>query len=96
MRTPLLKRLGAVWCERHGHQYREVGRVYTGPEGQAREVRLEVCRVCGARRDQLPAGVRSAEPSPLTEHARLEFLARERRRARRRAARKGAANRERS
>jgi hypothetical protein len=85
----MLQRLGALWCGRHGHQYCEVGRVYGGPEGRAREVRLQACRICGARRDQLPAEAGSAEPSPLPEQARLDFLARARRRARRRAARKG-------
>ena len=87
-----LKRLGALWCERHGHQFREVGRVYAGPEGWAREVRLQACRICGARRDQLPAEAGSAESSPLPEEARLAFLARARRRARRRAAKKGRSN----
>ena len=84
-----LKRLGALWCERHGHEFREVGRVYAGPEGRAREVRLQACRICGARRDQLPAEAGSGESSPLPEQARLDFLAGARRRARRRAARKG-------
>jgi len=88
----MLKRLGALWCERHGHQFREVGRVYAGPEGRAREVRLQACRICGARRDQLPAEAGSAESSPLPEEARLALLARARRRARRRAAKKGRSN----
>lgn len=88
----MLKRLGALWCERHGHQYREVGRVYTGPEGQAQEVLLEACRVCGARRDQPSMKTRTQKPSPLGEQARLDFLARARRHARRRAVRKGRTN----
>ena len=88
----MLKRLGALWCERHGHQYREVGRVYAGAEGRAREVRLDACRICGARRDQLPAEAGLAESSPLPEQARLDFLAGARRRARRRGARKGRTN----
>ena len=88
----MLKRLAALWCERHGHQYREVGRVYAGAEGRAREVRLDACRICGARRDQLPAEAGSAESSPLPDQDRLDFLARARRRARRRAAKKGRSN----
>jgi hypothetical protein len=85
----MLKQLRTLWCERHGHQYREVGRVYAGPEGQAQEVLLEVCRVCGARREQPSTKARVEKPPPLDEQARLEFLARATRRARRRAARKG-------
>ena len=50
-RTPMLRRLRALWCVRHGHRYHEVGRVYSGPEGKAREVVIEACGVCGARRD---------------------------------------------
>ena len=87
-----LKRLGALWCERHGHEFREVGHVYAGPEGRAREVRLQACRICGARRDQFPAEGGTAEPSSLPEQSRLEFLARARRRARRRAAKKRRSN----
>ncbi|HSD50889.1 MAG TPA: hypothetical protein VLG48_05720 [Candidatus Methylomirabilis sp.] len=88
----MLKRLGALWCERHGHQYREVGRVYAGPEGQAQEVFLQVCRLCGARRDQPSMKASLQTPSALGEQARLDFLARMRRHARRRAARKGRSN----
>ena len=87
-----LKRLGALWCERHGHEFREVGRVYAGPEGRAREIRLQACCICGTRRDQLPADGGSGESRPLPEQARLDFLARARRRARRRATRKGRTN----
>ena len=85
----MLKRLGALWCEHHGHQYREVGRVYAGPEGQAQEVLLEACRICGARRDRPSMKAGMQKPSPLGEQARLDFLARARRRAVRRAARRG-------
>ncbi len=88
----MLKRLGALWCERHGHQYREVGRVYAGPEGQAQEVLLEACRICGVRRDQPSMKASMQKPSLLGEQARLDFLARARRRARRRAVRKGRSN----
>ena len=84
----MLQRLKALWCERHGHQFREVGRVYSGSEGQAREVVLEVCRLCGAQRDRPPGAEDSAERPALDEEARLRFLARMRRRATRRAARK--------
>jgi len=85
----MLKHLRSLWCERHGHQYREVGRVYAGPEGHAQEVLLEACRICGARRDQASIKAGMEKPSPLDEQARLDFLARARRRAVRRAARKG-------
>lgn len=88
----MLKRLQALWCERHGHQYREVGRVYAGPEGRAQELLLEACRICGARRDQPSMKASTQKPSPLGEQARLDFLARARRRARRRATRKGRTN----
>ncbi len=84
----MLQRLRALWCERHGHRYHVVGRVYEGPEGQAQEVLLEACSVCGAQRERAPTSEESAGPSPLTDQARLEFLARVRRRALRRA-RKG-------
>jgi len=85
----MLQRLRTLWCERHGHRYREVGRVYSGPEGRAQEVVLEACRVCGSQRDRPPMGQESAERPALDEQARLTFLTRTRRRAMRRAARKG-------
>ncbi len=84
----MLERLRALWCERHGHRYREVGRVYSGPEGHAREIVLEACRVCGAQRDRPPTGEAASEPARLDEQVRLDFLARARRRALRRAARR--------
>jgi hypothetical protein len=84
----MLKRLQVLWCERHGHQYREVGRVYAGPEGQAQEILLKACRICGARRDESSTNAGLQKPSPMGEQARLDFLARARRRARRRAARR--------
>ncbi len=46
----MLRRLKSLWCERHGHRFEEVGRVYEGPEGRAREIVLEPCRICGAKR----------------------------------------------
>ncbi len=85
----MLHRLRILWCERHGHQYREVGRVYSGSEGHGREVVLEACRVCGAQRDRPPSGEGASEQTPLDEQSRLDFLARARRRALRHAARKG-------
>lgn len=85
----MLQRLRALWCERHGHRYHVVGRVYEGPEGRAQEVLLEACSVCGAQRERTPTAEESAEPSPLTDQARLEFLARVRRRALRRARKRG-------
>jgi len=85
----MLQRLKALWCERHGHRYREVGRVYSGAEGRAQEVVLEACRVCGSQRDRPPTGQESGERRALDEQARLTFLTRTRRRAMRRAARKG-------
>jgi hypothetical protein len=84
----MLQRLRALWCERHGHRYHEVGRIYSGPEGRAREVVLEACRVCGAQRDRPSSGEAASEPAPLDEQARLDFLARARRRALRRATRR--------
>ncbi len=84
----MLRRLRTLWCERHGHRYREVGRVYSGPEGHAHEIVLEACRVCGLQRDRPPTTEESAESPALDEQARLKFLARVRRRAMRRAARK--------
>ena len=86
----MLQRLKALWCERRGHQFREVGHVYSGPEGQAQEVVLEVCRVCGAQRDRPPAAGDATERPVLDEQAHLRFLTRMRRRAMRRAARKRA------
>jgi hypothetical protein len=83
----MLRRLKTLWCERHGHRFRVVGRVYEGPEGQAREIVLEVCRICGAQRDRAPTGEESANTPVLTEQARLDFLAKSRRRALRRARR---------
>jgi hypothetical protein len=49
---------------------------------------LEACRVCGLQRDRPPTSEESAELAALDEQARLNFLARVRRRAMRRAARK--------
>lgn len=83
----MLRRLKSLWCERHGHRFRVVGRVYEGPEGRAREVVLEACRVCGAKRERPPAGGESAMPPRLDEQERLDFLAKSRRRALRRAKR---------
>ena len=84
----MLRRLKTLWCERNGHRFRVVGRVYEGPEGQAREVVLEACRVCGTQRERPPTREESANPPALTEQARLDFLAKSRRRALRRARRK--------
>lgn len=84
----MLKRLRRLWCERHGHQYREVGRVYAGPEGHPHEVVLEACRQCGARRDHPSLKPETTEPLPLSEQARVDFLARARRRVIRRDGRK--------
>jgi hypothetical protein len=83
----MLERLLALWCERHGHRYQIVARLYSGAEGKAHEVLLEVCRVCGAQRDRPPTAEDSAGRPPLDEQARLDFLARVRRRALRRTAR---------
>lgn len=85
----MLQRLRNLWCERRGHRYRVVGRVYVGAEGQAHEVLLEVCSVCGAQRERRPAAEESGGPPPLTDQARLDFLARARRRALRRARKRG-------
>ncbi|MBI4573522.1 MAG: hypothetical protein HY713_09620 [candidate division NC10 bacterium] len=49
---------------------------------------MEACRVCGAQRDRSPSGEAASEPAPLDEQARLDFLARARRRALRRATRR--------
>ncbi len=84
----MLQRLRALWCERHGHRYCEVGRVYSGLEGHAREVVLEACLVCGTQRDRPPSGEATDGRLPLDDQTRLDFLARARRRALRRAARK--------
>jgi hypothetical protein len=84
----MLRRLKTLWCERHGHQFREVGRVYEGPAGQVREVVLEACRICGLKRDR-PSGEEGSAASPvLSDQARLDFLAKSRRRALRRTKRK--------
>ncbi len=84
----MLRRLKSLWCDRHGHQFREVGCVYESPEGQAREVVLEACSICGLKRDRPTGGEESVRSSALSEQARLEFLAKSRRRALRRARRK--------
>lgn len=84
----MLERLRALWCERRGHRYRVVARLYSGPEGQAREVLLEACRICGARRDRPSPGEATAGSVEVDEEARLRFLARARRRALRRSARR--------
>ena len=84
-----MERLRAFWCERHGHRFRVVGRVYAGPEGRTQEVLLQVCEICGLQRDRPPTAKDSAERPPLDEQARLDFLARARRRALRHAARQG-------
>lgn len=83
----MLKRLRALWCERRGHRYRVVARLYSGAKGEAHEVLLEACRICGARRDR-PSTTDTLAETPLRDdQARLQFLARARRRALRRAAR---------
>jgi hypothetical protein len=84
----MLRRLKTLWCERHGHQFQEVGRVYEGPEGQAREVVLQACRICGTRRERPSTGEEVKGPPPLDVQERLDFLAKSRRRALRRARRK--------
>ena len=61
----MLRRLKTLWCERHGHQFQEVGRVYEGPEGQAREVVLQACRICGTRRERPSTGEEVKGPPPL-------------------------------
>lgn len=86
---PMLQRLRALWCERHGHRYHVVGRVYSSLEGKAREVLLEVCSLCGAHRDRPATDQEAAEVPILTDQARLDFLARARRRALRRARKRG-------
>ncbi len=84
----MLRCLRMLWCERNGHRFREVGRVYSGAEGRAREVVVETCGVCGAQRDRPSETQESPKGAVLKEQERLEFLARARRRALRRAARR--------
>ena len=84
----MLRRLKSLWLVRSGHQLREVGRVYEGPEDHAQEVVLEACRICELNRDRPLSGDKSVSRSALTQRARLEFQEKSRHRALRRTKRK--------